>query len=984
MAKFDKALKGASRHEAVDKRQYQRDVRSYAQRFSDSIRKPLNTCAATVFIYLSCIVLHAYWEAITLVGFLFLFLVTNGFKNEIISLPLFTPKGFGIKEDPNDPAPGRNKLNAPAGDVYLGNEIVPGKRGRQVWHKSKAFLQHVMFTGTTGSGKTEFLLAILLNFLGMGKGGAITDAKSDAKALHKFGAAVYAVGAEDDLLFCNYDPGDGTNVFSLDYQVTNHIALCYLGNAEDLASFQIALMSTGGGGSNNNFLQNAQLMVRSVTKALVHLRDHHGLILSWQTFRKYYNLKYCLDLANDTERLPDSIRNSIIGFLAAVSVNDHTKSLEDQEKEASRQFGFVASYPASGLGSLIDTYGHIFGEKFSDIDFSDIVNNDRFALFGIPSLKFPKAELETLANMQFMVVKSAFAGSLSREMEGTTLAVQKAQPYKGGAPFFNVFEEFRYINAEGIEITATQGRSMGVSTTFSAQTPSGYMNSEDGMSMLNEISGSTLTKIIGKAEGFDKTEELIQAISSKQKIAQIEAKDYKGSAIQDYRETGRVVYNDVDRFNIEDLRRMIEGEFHVCYGDRYVHTRSMFYATGYDFIDSTEHETYDGTEEEFESEILQHRIQLNTLVPLEPVSIEEALNTTQGITKLRQSLQNGMKDREYDPSVSKAIEVINKTGFDQIASKLVELDRQTMAGNDSNDDSPAPKIVRNEVEINSNLTRKGFRKPVSEQENAEQLHQISPDGVFPASNLEVNFDDLIAKANEDDEVQAEVNQSLTNSALQDTQDMFHQDGAYSDEQLINTSIDDPADQKEITQEDSSENDYDEEFEEDEEDEEQEVDEIETETGSDEVDDTEEDEVDDGAHGADQRPAETQTQSVQDKSRDIFNTLFSSTSDTTRLKQQVSSKVNIPKVPEVRTDDNGQSSMFSSSLFDTSKAEGKYIALEAATKLANDLGLNTNEQGVRNAIDELIADYQAEADLSALSKQEIADEIRVRLDVLLNS
>ncbi|MDP9128168.1 MAG: type IV secretion protein IcmO, partial [Pseudomonadota bacterium] len=83
--------------------------------------------------------------------------------------------------DPHNPPPGRTTGGHSDGILFLGNVSDPDHNdsGKELWLTNTDARTHILYLGTTGSGKTEGLKSMVCNALAWGSGFAYTDGKAD-------------------------------------------------------------------------------------------------------------------------------------------------------------------------------------------------------------------------------------------------------------------------------------------------------------------------------------------------------------------------------------------------------------------------------------------------------------------------------------------------------------------------------------------------------------------------------------------------------------------------------------------------------------------------------------------------------------------------------------------------------------------------------------------------------------------------------------
>jgi len=165
-------IRGIEFDQEIGKDHLFRDVRPIWSKMLD----PFRTAQGQATLILASACTGFFIPGILIPCFLIALLVTliraMTFRNE--RLPWRLPMTSNIKRDPGNRKPG-SKRHGPAEGVYfIGNDH---KTNEELWLSLEDILAHIMALGTTGSGKTEFFVALAFNALATGSGLIYIDAK---------------------------------------------------------------------------------------------------------------------------------------------------------------------------------------------------------------------------------------------------------------------------------------------------------------------------------------------------------------------------------------------------------------------------------------------------------------------------------------------------------------------------------------------------------------------------------------------------------------------------------------------------------------------------------------------------------------------------------------------------------------------------------------------------------------------------------------
>lgn len=546
------------------------------------------------------------WEVYCVLTLIYGALIRSHYK-KYPSMPHLLPHDAPVDYDirlPKD-GTGRRKYEEPSGEVYVGNER---RTGKQVWFRFKDFLRHGIVYGGTGSGKTEFLLCLAFNFMAAGGSLLWADAKAGANTPHKISWMCHRFGREDDMLFVNFIKPEGKDPTKLVHQTTHTINPCTEGSENEIATMGRSLMPDmgEGGGSNQSFADNAQVLINSLTAALVDLRDSGHIALSWDVFRDHVQLPKVLELAED-KRLSTKARDKIRRFAYGIAGVDPSKGPSEQEQMAFQQFGFIASYTLSGLAKLTDDYDYIYGARYGDVSYRDAVFRGRCVASFIPAMKNTPEEIKMLGKLDLVGKRAALAEGLPSQLEGTGRSAYKEEIYNGKiVPSLSVTDEYQEIQVEGNSVTVKQGRSLGFAVLVGLQNYSGLGSEEE----TNNYDENTDIKMLGRNQGSETVEAISKSLS-KAMVAQSEGRTTEDSMLGQ-REKRTVAYHERDVIEKADVTSQRVGEFHLTYEGRVMRIETPYITSIFDRKD------WDFPE--------QAAVILNTFIELEPITAAEIVS----------------------------------------------------------------------------------------------------------------------------------------------------------------------------------------------------------------------------------------------------------------------------------------------------------------------------------------------------------------------
>lgn len=544
------------------------DVRPLSSKIADGFVDPLWIAAGLMVLTLLVAVFQPFLIHLVLLVVLPIVALVHLSVREV-RLPFRMPIGADCV-DLGHPKPGYTGFEKSQGMILIGYDLEHGNA--QVWAARTDMLGHLLILGKTGAGKTEGILSLFANFLSIGAGGIMVDAKGDPKAIFQMYELLRRLGAEDDLLVLDYMTGGQSTSGRQRARKSNTCNPFASGSAD--ACFQImSSMIKTGDGQNNVFSDRALALMTAVLQCLCELRDLGEIALGPGTIREYLpmdKLKGLLDHPRLSDKTKRELRTGYLQMLPGYKDEYHDGE-ERQQAEMLNQHGYAISYFARSLGSFASTYGHIFFTSFGEVDFTDVCMNKRVLMVALPPLEKSPAEMQTIGKINLALLKEVFARSMGTKLEGRYEEVIENRPSASLVPFLIVLDEYAYIASEGIGVIPAQARGLGFCVVFAGQDWGGFEAGDK--TAAQQIWGSTTLKIIGVVED---PETLRRMVDKMGKSAVPGASEFQvdGSPTP---YIGRVDMRESDIISTLDLQRQTEGMGHMtAFGDLF--RMSFFYA----------------------------------------------------------------------------------------------------------------------------------------------------------------------------------------------------------------------------------------------------------------------------------------------------------------------------------------------------------------------------------------------------------------------
>ncbi len=559
-------LRSISENQEFNRNKLWRDVRTMPER----IRATLADSSFQIFVIFSLIPIIFFFPATALLGlilgmfFFILRIITANFER----LPFRMPQGT-VGVDRSDPKPGRRGYSKPNGSFFVGNSLTK----EELWLKKEDILTHAMIFGTTGSGKTETLVSMSFNPLSSGSGLFYIDPKASPKLAVQIWQMARFMGRDDDFRVINYgtsgkSKGKSPNRFS---NTTNPFTV---GSAESLTQLLVSLMPASEG-DNAIFADKAQNLISGVMYALVDLRDKGLIKISTSKIRSMLQVRECVNLAMDVNLSP----HAQASIQASLGTSGWIKSvpIEEQPPSFIEQFGYAQSYFGKALSSLTDTYSHIYGADDGEVDFSDVIMQQRILVILLPALEKSPQELSSLGKISLSSIKTACAVGLGSIIEGDVKDVLESLPTQscGIGPFLVIVDEYAAIVTPGFEIVLTQGRGLGIAAIVASQDYAGILEADKKGAQ--QMVANTTIKIFMKLQDSEKTFELAKGLAGQSTIIRTSGFSIeKREELASYRDSLQTTIEKEDRIHLRDLQEQIQGEAHFIFNGQVVAGETFF------------------------------------------------------------------------------------------------------------------------------------------------------------------------------------------------------------------------------------------------------------------------------------------------------------------------------------------------------------------------------------------------------------------------
>lgn len=447
--------------------------------------------------------------------------------------------------------------------------------------------QHLLVMGSTGSGKTRFLMSILYQSMVMGSGCMYVDGKADNTVFWLVFSVCQRLDRIDDFIVINYLTTEDTLLKEKNASIrgnseilTNTMNPYSSGSSEGLRSMTVGLMRDSGG-DGDMWKGRASSLLAGTMRFLTYLREADIIQMSVLSIRDSMPLDNVLrivfgeyngsskivigDNVIDTKELvvPEFAIRPLKKYLADLpGFNDKAALENDIDGECYKQHGFLTMQLTEALSDLSETYGHIFNSPIGEVDFTDLIQSRRILFVMLPALQRDPDALSNLGKLIIASIRSALGPALGSEVEGYKWEVIDKKATNASEPFFIILDEYGYYSVKGFALVAAQARSLGVSVVFAGQDYAGFK--KGSADEAESVIANTNVKIAMKLEEKTTVELFVNRAGKKHTpiVKGLEKKDGMfGNKI--YKNQDNISYELINVIDENDLYGQDAGEAHI-------------------------------------------------------------------------------------------------------------------------------------------------------------------------------------------------------------------------------------------------------------------------------------------------------------------------------------------------------------------------------------------------------------------------------------
>lgn len=478
---MSKKIRGVEEGQELGAAAYRPDVRTLSQRANDFFNSTDGVVAAAMTVPLLAVLLIKLpfsGELLFLGLWAFNKLYVAYGKEKKFDFPFRIPEHAKLL----DGSMARRSLGK--GITYLGKEI---STNLEAWSGDSDLRTHMLVLGTTGSGKTEWLLGLVYNALVQNSGFIYTDGKGDVALFNNIFRLARYIGREDDLVVINFLTSGRDFLDKQKDRTTNTMNPFALGSSGMLIELIVSLMDDSGGGGDM-WKGRAIAFVAAQTRVLCFLRDRGYLLLDSNTFIEYFELPVIerlvldktINIKGNDVKIDDPIFDVVLKPLHAylTTLPGYKKeSKGNQEQKTLEQHGFITMQLVRLFADMSYTYGYLFQTTLGEVDMYDVVINRRILVVLLPALERAPDSLKMLGKLIVGAIKQMMAGCLGNRLEGSVREIVQARPTNAPVPYYVVLDEYGYYAVLGFAVAPAQARSLGFAQPLSARvaTPDGWV-----------------------------------------------------------------------------------------------------------------------------------------------------------------------------------------------------------------------------------------------------------------------------------------------------------------------------------------------------------------------------------------------------------------------------------------------------------------------------------------------------------------------------
>ncbi|MDB2343172.1 TraG/TraD/VirD4 family protein [Porticoccaceae bacterium] len=565
-------MTGSTAHrETIDYDSLVRDPRTFWQRFKDfSKSKFFSLTVVSSFLLFGLLLPGSFF-----ICFFVSWLLYSRTRGVTLQLPFNLPI-YSKAKDPSRVKPGtfREEFEDASGVGLLGYDL---ETREQIWTAVDKYLTHLCVMGKTGAGKTVLLQGHAFIFMMMGGGVTYNDAKGTVDLVREMYTLSRYFGLEDNFRALNYLTGDQSEARDPALRRSNDFNMFATGSHDALTQFTISLLGEVGKGENKVFQDQAMALTAALMPALVELREKELLHLNPGVLRRFMEFPVFTALA-ENPHISNSARSKLQAFVASLSGYKPKLTMEKQDPQVTKQFGFAQMFYQRALSLLTDTYGHIFMVGHPELDARDLVFKNRHCVTLLPSMEKSSGEMTSLATGVLASLRGAMSLGLGDQVEGSQAETIKSGLKSSNVPNLITNDEYAFMAVKDFAVTAAQARGIRFALMFGFQDYAGAKRADEKEA--EQIIENSAIKQIMAMEMTGETQKLVQQLVGKKMVARSAGYERTGRGTNAYREKRELEYREEERITSHDIRGLNSGEAYIIVEDTLIKSQVFYHGFG--------------------------------------------------------------------------------------------------------------------------------------------------------------------------------------------------------------------------------------------------------------------------------------------------------------------------------------------------------------------------------------------------------------------
>ena len=457
------------------------------------------------------------------------------------------------------------------GVFFFGHELETHQEFHAADSKART---HIILFGTTGSGKTENILSICVNFLCMGSGFILIDGKGDTLLLAKTFSLCRAFNRCEDLYLMNFmDPG-GRNVEKSITRLSH--TFNFMTEASEAESNEIISGLMPNDDNAGMWEGRAASGIEGINQAAFYLKDNGFIELDPDVYREWFDLEAFVALAMN-EDIPPKYRTGLWTILK--SINYKAPTADDpnpkQNPTTEEQFQYITMQYTSTFNMLADSYSHITMSQVPDISITDIVLRRRILLVLLPSLAKSEQSVRNLGRIMIAITRNVSSKAIGAKVEGAIKTTIEGKVTAAINSYGFIFDEFGSYATKGAAMLPAQVRSLNMVCLFAGQDYEAFERGDEQEAAT--IFANCTIKICMKLES-DTTFKKFQDSAGKKSVLVADTFEQGDNILsRSYKPKQEARIQEKDILQLPDMKALKAGQEVIIYGS-VTHRLQAFYA----------------------------------------------------------------------------------------------------------------------------------------------------------------------------------------------------------------------------------------------------------------------------------------------------------------------------------------------------------------------------------------------------------------------